>query len=293
MKSILYMSLMMSLIVSYPVLSNEYFYSDYKKGSHPILNTQVEIEAVFENIDEYLNKTIEIPLDERITRIFIVRHTESEANQLGINAGCMDFSLSEKGRKDAEELGENLAKNMDHLVIDAVYHTSLRRTSETYQNMNKGWKKHRACELPIPQIADGLLEKNNGKLEGLRKEEYEPLKKKESQVLEKIDAFDELFDYKIPEGGAEYESLHDVWNRAVININKIAQNHPGKNVLVISHVGTMRALIVGGAASRERPVTLNYRKFDIKNGSLLAVESNGAGIRVQAVSSFDYEKSKK
>jgi broad specificity phosphatase PhoE len=283
----------MSLITSCPIFSKQDFYSDYKKGTHPILNTQTQIESVFSNIDDYIQEESVNVSEKQITRIFIVRHAESEANKLGINAGCMDFPLSEEGRKDAEELGESLAKKMRHLDIDAVYHTSLSRTFETYQHMDKGWEKQQGKKLPLPQIADGLLEKNNGKLEGLRKEEYEPLKKREGQILEEINEFDDLFDYKIPEGGEQYESLHDVWNRAVFNLNEIAQNNPGKNVLVISHVGTMRALIVGGAASTKQPITLNYRKFDIKNGSILAIESNGAGIRVQAVSPFDYEKSKK
>lgn len=205
----------------------------------------------------------------------------------------MEFPLSKKGRKDAEELGENLAKKMRDFDISAVYCTSISRTFETYQHMNKGWQNQQGKELPIPQIADGLKEKNNGKLEGLHKEQYEPLKKKEGQVLEKITTFDELFDYKIPEGKEQYESLHDVWDRAIPNLNKIARDNPGKNVLIISHVGAMRALIIGSAASTDQPVTLNYRKFDIKNGSLLAIESNGSGIKLQAVSPFDYDKCKK
>lgn len=292
-KSIFCLGFIMAVILGCPIFSEQDFYSDYKRGVHPLLNTQTEIETVFNNIDDYLKKENSSTLNERITRIFIVRHAESEANKLGINAGRMDFPLSEKGKKDAEELGKSLANKMGHLDIDAVYHTSLSRTFETYQEMNKGWKEQRSKGLPPPQIADGLLERNNDKLEGLRREEYDPLKKKEGQALEKVKEFDELFDYKIPEGGEQYESHHDVWNRAVVNLNEIAQKHPGKNVLVISHVGTMRALIVGSAASIDRPVTLNYRKFDIRNCSILAIESNGAGIRVQAVTPFDYGKSKK
>lgn len=292
MKSILCLVITFLAITTNPIFSEDNFYSDYKKGSHPILNTKAEIEKVFINIDNYLNKENLEVSDEQITRIFIIRHAESEANKLGINAGRMDFPLSEKGRKDAEELGESLAKKMEFLDIDAVYNTSLSRTLETYQYMNIGWEKQRGQGLPTPQIADGLLEKNNGKLEGLRKEEYDPLKKRESQILDNIKEFDELFDFKISEGGEDFESLHEVWDRAILNLNEIAQKHPGKNVLIISHVGTMRSLIVGGAASTEHPVTLHYRKFDIKNGSILAIESNGTGIRIKAVSPFNYEKSK-
>lgn len=292
---IFYIGVFMSFfLLSFPQnCSGVTFYSDYHKGAHPILNTKEEIEKVFEPINDYLARELSKNLDEKVTRIFIVRHTESLANSQGINAGRMDFSLSEKGRQDAEKIGEQLAKQMQFLKIDAVYCTSLKRTVETYQQMAKGWERQPGEALPEPQTADALIERNNGLLEGMRKEEYEPLKKNEAVALEKIVDFDELFDYKIPEGGEKYESLHDVWNRAVPALNEIARKHPGKNVLVISHVGTMRALIEGCAAAKEQPVTLNYRKYDIKNGSLLAITSNGFGINLEAVSPFDYEKNKK
>lgn len=293
MRTSFFLSLVcLSLIVSYLSSSEKIFYTDYKSGAHPILDSKIEIETVFKSIDTYLKEDNIRNLDKGVTRFFIVRHAESEANKLGINAGRLDFPLSEKGRQDAEELGERLAKQMWDLKIEAVYHTSLVRTSETYEYMNRGWEKLRSKGLPIPQIADGLLEKNNGMLEGMRKEEYDPIKRKEAQAIESIVEFDDLFDYKIPEGGDQFESLHEVWNRAISNLNEIAQKHPGKNMLIISHVGTMRSLIVGGAAAKDQPVLLNYRKFDIKNGSVLAIISNGNGIQIEAVSPFDYEKSK-
>lgn len=282
----------LSLITSYLTSSEVIFNADYKSETHPILNTKSEIEKVFNSIETYLKDDNVRYLDEGVTRFFIVRHAESEANKLGINAGRLDFPLSEKGRQDAEELGERLARQMEKLDIDVVYHTSLTRTFETYEYMNRGWEKWRSEGLPIPQIADGLLEKNNGMLEGMRKEEYEPLKKKEAQAIEEVTEFDDLFNYKIPEGGDQFESLHEVWDRAVLELNEISRKHPGKNVLIISHVGTMRALLVGGAAAKDPPVLLNYRKFDIKNGSILAIISNGNGIQIEAVSPFDYEKAK-
>lgn len=269
------------------------FYSNYHKGAHPILNTRDALEKVFPPLDTYLETEQSVNLDNKITRIFILRHTESLANSLGINAGRMDFSLSIKGHKDADMLGEQLSKQMKSLKIDAVYCTNLKRTSETYQDLNAGWKRFQAEGLPEPRIVEELTERDNGELEGKPKEEYEPYKKEESKVLDTIKEFDELFDYKIPKGGTKYESLHDIWDRAVPALNKIAQDNQGKNVLVISHVGVMRALIEGCAAAKDDPVTMHYRNYDIKNGSMLAFKSDGNGIRLEASSPFDFEKNKK
>lgn len=240
-------------------------------------------------MDTYLEKA-EVNPDQKITKIFLLRHAESVANSQGINAGRLDISLSDKGKKDSKDFGVTYANKID---FDAVYCTTLKRTSETYACMKDGWdSQHTNKRLPALTSDNGFIERDNGNLEGMEKKDYGPLKDKETNFLEKVVKFEDLFNYRIPEGGDSYESLNHIWKRAVPALNAVAQRHLGGTVLIISHVGVLRALIVGCAAAMENPVTLNYRKFDIKNCGMIAIESNGDGIRLKAASPFDYEKKK-
>ena len=64
---------------------------------------------------------------ERKTRIYLVRHGETEFNRLGIFRGRYEVELNERGRKQAAEIAGALAAE----GIQALYAGPLKRTRET------------------------------------------------------------------------------------------------------------------------------------------------------------------
>ena len=61
------------------------------------------------------------------TTLLFIRHGQSMANVSGVFAGQLDVSLSELGRKQAEELKEYL---LSKYKIDAIYSSDLSRAYE-------------------------------------------------------------------------------------------------------------------------------------------------------------------
>ena len=61
-------------------------------------------------------------------KLLIVRHGESEADILKVCEGWADFSLTERGNKQALKTGKWI---VDHYNIDKIYTSTLKRARET------------------------------------------------------------------------------------------------------------------------------------------------------------------
>lgn len=64
-----------------------------------------------------------------MVNVIVVRHAHSVGNRFGIRQGQVDFPLSEKGLKQCKDL-PNVLSEYD---IEKVYHSDLRRASETVE----------------------------------------------------------------------------------------------------------------------------------------------------------------
>ena len=64
-----------------------------------------------------------------MTKIIVVRHAQSLANEKGIFIGHMDMDLSELGKKQAELLGKYLLDKA--FPIDVIYSSDLSRAMKT------------------------------------------------------------------------------------------------------------------------------------------------------------------
>lgn len=162
-------------------------------------------------------------------KLFIIRHTESEWNDLGLWTGLTDVHLSENGVKNAKKVGE-LVKNIN---FDHAFITPLVRTKETLEFILEE-KKEEYKNIPI-EVAEELRERDYGDYTGKNKWE-----------VEKIIGSNEFlkirrsWDYNIPNG----ESLKMVYERATpFYVNRILPLvKEGKNVLWVGHGNTIRAL---------------------------------------------------
>ncbi|MHB2035313.1 MAG: histidine phosphatase family protein [Nitrososphaerales archaeon] len=140
---------------------------------------------------------------------FVVRHGETQANVLGINAGSLSYSLTKKGKREIEFLAKMLSKTK----ISGIYCSPILRTIET------------ARILAHPH---GLGVQT---LEGLTDVKLKPEfvgKKGRQRIL------------TAPKKYAEtYQELED---RVVRTINGIKKRANG-NVVVVSHGDPIAALL--------------------------------------------------
>jgi len=97
--------------------------------------------------------------------LVITRHGESEWNLLGKWTGLTDVSITEKGAKDAEEIGRTIPADIH---FDEIYTSVLKRTEETLQGIIRGMGKPELNDLPKTANA-AINERDYGKYTGMNK----------------------------------------------------------------------------------------------------------------------------
>ena len=177
------------------------------------------------------------------TRLLLARHGETEWNRVGRWQGHADPPLNDAGRRQAEELAEELIGD----GVAAVYSSDLRRASET---------AHLVAErLGLPVVEDrDLREIDVGSWSGLTRAEIE----------------ERFPDGTRPDG----ETREQLTDRVVSAVERIADAHPGENVLVVTHGGAIRALRRHAAGDPGDPIAnCGTVDVDLVDG-VLAVRSD-------------------
>ena len=162
-----------------------------------------------------------------MAKLFLVRHGKSAWNKLGLWTGWTDVDLDEDGIEEARKAGEILKNEQ----IDVVYTSELKRTHQTFVKIKETIEKPELTHT----IHGALNERHYGVYTGKNKWQI-----KEDVGEEQFQAMRRGWDVKIPEG----ETLKDVYARVMpyyeANIKKDLM--AGKNVLVVAHGNTLRAL---------------------------------------------------
>jgi len=160
---------------------------------------------------------------QKTTRLYLVRHGATQLSAEDRFAGSIDPELSETGIYQAQRLAERLADD----AITTVYCSPMVRTIQTATILAK---PHGI----VPIQRDGLREINHGHWEGRLRGEVE------QQFPEEYASWEEDPFTFAPQGG---EAGVNVIARALPVIREIVVNHPGENVIVVSHKATLRLLI--------------------------------------------------
>ncbi len=157
------------------------------------------------------------------TRIFMVRHGATVMSAEDRFAGATDVELSDEGREQTRRLAERLAQEK----IAAVYASPLGRTLETAHILAA------PHELEV-QTRDGFREISHGRWEKMTRREVEEKFPDEAAEWEK-----DPYTFA-PMGG---ESGLAVTARALPALIELVREHPGNNILVVSHKATIRLLL--------------------------------------------------
>lgn len=170
----------------------------------------------------------------------LVRHGETSANEAGLWHGSTDTALSERGQRQASRVADYLRER--HADARAVYASPLSRARDTAGAI--------ASRLEIRLSLDAqLVEYDLGRWEGL------PYRVLHSEMR----LFDNIRQdpHYAPHGG---ESPLQVSERFCAALRRIAAQHAGERVIVVSHGGAMSlglAHLLEGDFSRWRGVMDN------------------------------------
>ena len=187
--------------------------------------------------------------------LIFVRHGQSIWNLENKFTGWVDIGLSDKGIQEAIKAGETLIEN--NFIPEICFTSYLSRSIETSNNLLNQYE---------PNIVNGLNifkrwqlnERHYGALQGLdkidtakkygEKQVHEwrrgyktkpPLVEKDSEFDPKLDKVYEDIDTTLPLG----ESLEDVVARVESTLNEIIELSKNKNVLVVAHGNSIRAML--------------------------------------------------
>jgi len=146
-----------------------------------------------------------------MTTLLLARHGETDWNRDGRWQGWADPPLNETGREQARELADQLRAT----PFDAVYSSDLKRAHETAVIV--------AEPHGVPVVVDpDLREIDIGEWSGLTRAEI---------------------DERFPDGkrpGGETREQHQ--ERVLRAVERLARDHPGERILLVSHGGTFRAV---------------------------------------------------
>ena len=163
------------------------------------------------------------PMKAKATRVFMVRHGATVVSAEDRFAGAIDVELSDEGREQTRRLAERLSREN----LTAIYASPLGRTVETARILAA------PHNLQV-QTRDGFREISHGHWEQMTRREVEEKYPEEAAEWEK-----DPYTFA-PVGG---ESGLAVTARALPALIDLVREHPGENILVVSHKATIRLLL--------------------------------------------------
>lgn len=154
-------------------------------------------------------------------KVYVVRHGQTDWNFERKIQGKTDIELNNTGKEQAEQIGEKI-KDYN---IDLIISSPLKRAKATANIINKKIK----CDI----ITDKALEERGlGIFEG---KTVESVKDKvfDSQILD---------NYYSNEQYGEVEPVQQLCNRVWNLLDKLKEEYKDKNILLVTHGGTSRAI---------------------------------------------------
>lgn len=197
------------------------------------------------------------------TFFWLIRHALVEENARAFLYGVMDVPLCEPTLLEQAPMYRALAARLPRPADWIV--TPLSRTRRTAEAIFA----HGYPRQPLTVEPD-LIEQDLGEWQGLPHEELPP------RLTYPKHAFWPFSGHEKPPGG---ESMADVITRVGSAMERLAETHAGRNVVVVSHGGAIR----GAIAHALRIGPDNALHLSIQNLSLSRLERTPEGWRVTCV----------
>lgn len=198
-----------------------------------------------------------------MTRILLIRHGESEANQKDIFAGHLDVALSEKGLEQARLTAEYVANTYK---VDKVYSSDLKRAFLTGKTIAD------RLGLDITPTKE-MREVQAGKWDGMVFNEI-------------VKVYPDDFKRWTSDIGnarcTDGESVMELAERVMKELNRIADENEGKTVLVASHATPIRVAVT--SVEHKGDITLMNSVPWVSNASVSVLEKDKGDWRVVSLS---------
>jgi probable phosphoglycerate mutase len=175
-----------------------------------------------------------------MNRFFLVRHGETAENRRMTYLGTRNEPLTDLGLEQARLVATALSE----LSIGLVVSSPLQRASETAARISEA--------SGVKLLFDSrLAEGSFGRWEGLTRDEVLRLSRQDAAMLARWETDASC----APPGG---ESIESVQKRIVALVEELATNNAGRSVVLVSHVGPIKALL---ASVLDIPLQATRRLF--------------------------------
>jgi len=159
------------------------------------------------------------------TRLYLVRHGETEWNKRDVFRGHSDVLLNENGRTQAIELG----KAFETVALRGIYASPLRRAAETAGAVASARGDKRSVI-----IEGGLIDINRGEWEGMSR----------LQVQTKYpELYQEWLNFPTQVRFPGGDGLGDVERGSRVVIERVASESQGAAVMIVTHHVVIRVLL--------------------------------------------------
>jgi alpha-ribazole phosphatase len=182
-----------------------------------------------------------------LSRIYLVRHGETDWNKEDRCQGCLDIELNSEGIRQAEAVAQRLSNEEIHLI----YTSNLKRAYRTAEIIGQ------KSNLEIIKN-EALNEIHFGAWEGLTF----------SEMRNRSDY--NYSDWRLSPHTVQFPgegSLLNVQKRVMKYVDEIISQNKGKNILIVSHGGVLKLIILGLLGIGIEA----YTKFYIANTSVSIV----------------------
>lgn len=161
-----------------------------------------------------------------LTKLYLIRHGETEGAETKHYKGHIDVPLSEKGIMQVRELSSYLAQNSGK-DIKAVYTSDLDRAVKSVEIIAEPFGLE-------PVIVKGLKERHFGVWEGMSFDE----------IADKYPGeFKAWADNPLEFSPMEGESTVEVRDRAMKTFDRLIGKHTGEDIAIVAHGGINRVII--------------------------------------------------
>ncbi|MDO9499552.1 histidine phosphatase family protein [Falsiroseomonas sp.] len=199
----------------------------------------------------------------QITRLFLVRHALVEPSARAVVYGSMDVALCELALRQEAAAYRWLAARLPEGARWVV--TPLSRTRATAAAI------FAAGYAPAPlEVEPDLAEQHLGEWQGLSHERFAALIRHPPHPFWPHAAEEK------PPGG---ESFAEVVQRVSVVLDRLVQDAPGRDIVIVAHGGSIRAAIAQAMGLSPHQALI----FSVRNLSMTRLERHGVDWRVAAV----------
>lgn len=202
---------------------------------------------------------------------YIVRHGQSQSNIDDLLSGHEESPLTQKGKAQAKEI----ASILKGVKFDAVFSSDRSRAMQTVEGM--------ALERKLVlKTTEALREKFYGPYEGRKRLEVK------NELKHLFDQYKTLSNkdkhtFRIYQGG---ETDHEAVERVMLHLRELSLAYPGKTLLIGSHGGIMRYLLI-----RLGKLTYDSDTHAVRNTAYLKLRCDGVDFFVDEMYGVDIPKS--